>query len=319
MKQSITRRASIAALGAAATGAALRPAFSAELTPMRCGIVPISGTAPYYAAIKQGYFAAEGLAMTSEVIRGGAAAIPALMGGSLDIVYSNGTSIVQAIARGIDLRFVVLGTLMTSAPPDPGALLKRKGEALRTGRDLEGKVVAANAVRDVQWMFIKAWVAATGGDPEKVQIIEVALPAMVAALKEKRIAAALVIDPYMTVALDDPEIELLDWPMSKVFPGGPVAFFAVTGETAQRRPSDVRAFFRAYKRGAAWVNANEGKEPYFSLVAEYSGMNVDLVRRMKTVPAASDVIPATLPRLTNLMRQTGLLETNLDLRPKIFT
>jgi NitT/TauT family transport system substrate-binding protein len=168
-------------------------------------------------------------------------------------------------------------------------------------------------------MFIKAWVAATGGDPDKVQIIEVAVPSMAAAIKENRVAAALVIDPYMTVALDDPDLELLDWPMSKVFPGGPVAFFVVTGDMAQRRPNDVRAFFRAYKRGAAWVNANEGKEPYFSLVAEFSGTNLDLVRRMKTVPAASDVIPATLPRLTNLMRQTGLLDANIDLRPKIFT
>jgi NitT/TauT family transport system substrate-binding protein len=315
----VSRRASIAALGAAATGAVLRPALSADLPPLRCGIVPISGTAPYYAAMKFGYFAAEGVAMSSEIIRGGAAAIPALVGGSLDIVYSNGTSVVQAIARGIDLRMVVLGTIMTSAPPDPAALLKRKGDPFRTGRDLEGKVVAANAVRDVQWMFIKAWVAATGGDPDKVQIIEVAVTSMVAAIKEKRVDAALVIDPYMTVAFDDPEIELLDWPMSKVFPGGPVAFFIVSGDTAQRRPKDIRAFFRAYKRGAAWVNANEGKEPYFNLVAEYSGMNIDLVRRMKTVPAASDVIPSTLPRLTNLMRQTGLLDTNVDLRAKIFT
>ena len=319
MTRSITRKASLAVLGAAAAGAAVRPALGADLIPMRCGIVPISGTAPYYAAIKQGYFAAEGLAMTSEVVRGGAAAIPALVGGSLDVVYSNGTSIVQALARGIDLRLVVLGTIMTSAPPDPGALLKRKGDPLRTGRDLEGKVVAANALRDVQWMFVKAWVAATGGDPEKVQIIEVALPSMVAAIKENRVAAALVIDPYMTVALDDPEIELLDWPMSKVFPGGPVAFFTVSGEMAQQHPNTVRAFFRAYKRGAAWVNANEGKEPYYDLVAEYTGMNLALVRRMKTVPAASDVVPSSLPKLTNLMRQTGLLDTNVDLRAKIFT
>lgn len=286
---------------------------------MRCGIVPISGTAPYYAALKEGYFAAEGLAMTSEVIRGGAAAIPALVGGSLDIVYANGTSCVQAIARGIDLRLVVLGTIMTSQPPDPAALLKRKGAPLRTGKDLEGKVVAANALRDVQWMFIKAWVAATGGDPDKVQIIEVAIPSMVDAIKADRVAAALVIDPYMTVALDDPEIELLDWPMSKVFPGGPVAFFAVSGDFATKRAAQARAFFRAYKRGAQWVNANEGKAPYVDLVAAYTGMNADLVRRMKTVPAASDIIPSALPKLTTLMRQTGLLDRDIDLRPHIFT
>jgi len=314
----LSRRASLVTIGAALGGAVCRPAL-ADPIPIRCGIIPISGNAAYYAADKFGYFSAENLAVSSQIIRGGAAAIPAMVGGSLDIVYSNGTSIVQAIARGIDLRIVIEGTIMTTAPPDPGALLKRKGDPIHTGKDVEGKTIAVNALRDVQWMFVKAWVSATGGDPEKVQIIEFGLPAMVDAIKQKKVDAALIIDPYMTVALDDPDLELLDWPMSKVFPGGPVAFFTVTPELTQQRPNDVRAFVRAYKRGAAWVNANQGKEPFIDLVAGFTGLNPDLVRRMKPVPVPADIIPATLPRLTALMRQTGLLDTNVDLRSKIFT
>ena len=225
----------------------------------------------------------------------------------------------QAIERGIDLRIVIEGTIMTSAPPDPGALLKRKGDPIRSGKDVEGKIIAVNALRDVQWMFVKAWVSATGGDPDKVQIVEFALPAMVDAIKQKRVDAALIIDPYMTVALDDPGVELLDWPMSKVFPGGPVAFFTVTPELTQTRPNDVRGFVRAYKRGAAWVNANQGKDPFFNLVAEFTGLNADLVRLMKAVPVPADFNLSTLPRLPALMRQTGLLSSNVDLRSKIFT
>jgi NitT/TauT family transport system substrate-binding protein len=314
----ISRRTGLLAIGAALSAALPKPAL-AEPAQMRVGIIPISGNAPYYAAAEQGFFAAENVAATAQVIRGGAAAIPALVGGSFDVVYSNGTSIVQAIARGIDLRVVIEGTIMTSAPPDPGALLKRKGEPIHTGKDLERKVVAVNALRDVQWMFVKAWVDATGGNAENVQIVEIALPAMVEALKQKRVDAALVVDPYMTVAFDDPAVELLDWPMSKVFPGGPVAFFAVTPEMCERRPNDVRAFVRAYRRGAVWCNANAGKDAFFNLIAEFTGMNVDLVRRMKPVPAPTDIVPSSLPRLTALMRQTGLLDTNVDLRTKIFT
>jgi NitT/TauT family transport system substrate-binding protein len=318
-KPSVTRRTTLAVLGAALGGGMLEPAQAADPVPLRVGIIPISGTAAYFAAQKQGYFAAENVAVASTVIRGGAAAIPALAGGSFDVVYSNGTSVVQAITKGIDLRIIIEGTIMVSAPPDPGALLKRKGEPFRTGKDLEGKVVAVNALRDLQWMVVKAWVSATGGDPEKVQLVEIALPAMVEALKQKRVDAALVLDPYMTVALDDPAIETVDWPLSKVFAGGPVAFFVVTPEIAQRRPQDIRAFVRAYRRGAVWLNANEGKDPFFSLIAEYTGMNVDLVRRMRPVPAPPDIVPASLPRLTALMRQTGLLDTDVDLRSKIFS
>lgn len=319
MTQRVTRRSSLIAMGGAALGCALSTPALADPVEMRVGIIPISGNAAYYAADKLGYFAAENLTVNSQTIRGGAAAIPAMVGGSLDVTYSNGTSIVQAIERGIDLRIFIEGTIMTSAPPDPGALLKRKGDPIRNGKDVEGKVIAVNALRDVQWMFVKAWISATGGDPDKVQIIEFALPAMVDAIKQKRVDAALIIDPYMTVALDDPALDLLDWPMSKVFPGGPVAFFAVTPQLTQTRPNDVRAFVRAYKRGAAWVNANEGKQPFYDLVAGFTGLNADLVRRMKPVPVPADINAATLPRLTTLMRQTGLLSGNVDLRSKIFT
>jgi NitT/TauT family transport system substrate-binding protein len=319
MTQPISRRSSLLALGAAALSAAAIEPVRADPAPLRVGIIPISTNAPYYAADKFGYFTAENVAVQAEVIRGGAAAIPAMMGGSMDVVFSNSTSIAQAIARGLDLRLILAGTIIGNKPPDPGAILKRKGDPLHTGKDLEGKIVAVNTLRDVIWMTVTAWITATGGDLSKVQIIELGLPAMVDAIKQKRVDAALIIDPYLTVALDDPAIELLDWPLSKVFPGGPMAFFTVSGAMTQQRPNDIRAFIRAYKRGAAWCTANLTKQVYYDLVAGFSGLNADLVKRMPTVPVQSDVVPASLPKLTALMRQTGLLDANLDLRPKIFT
>lgn len=319
MTQPISRRSSLLALGAAALSATAIEPVRADPAPLRVGIIPISTNAPYYAADKFGYFTAENVAVQAEVIRGGAAAIPAMMGGSMDVVFSNSTSIAQAIARGLDLRLILAGTIIGNKPPDPGAILKRKGDPLHTGKDLEGKIVAVNTLRDVIWMTVTAWITATGGDLSKVQIIELGLPAMVDAIKQKRVDAALIIDPYLTVALDDPAIELLDWPLSKVFPGGPMAFFTVSGAMTQQRPNDIRAFIRAYKRGAAWCTANLTKQVYYDLVAGFSGLNADLVKRMPTVPVQSDVVPASLPKLIALMRQTGLLDVNLDLRPKIFT
>lgn len=318
MTQPLSRKSTLVALGAVLSGAMLQPA-RADAIPLRVGILPTSSNAPFYAAQKLGYFAAENLAVTAQDIRGGAAAIPAMVGGSMDVIYSNGTSIAQAVARGIDLRLILQPSAVPLRPPDPAALLKRKGDPIHSGKDLEQKIVAVNALRDVQWMFVKAWISQTGGDPEKVQIVEMALPAMVEAIKQRRIDSALVIDPFMTAALADPGIELLGWPMSTILPGGAVAFFAVTADMTRRRPSDVRAFVRGWRRGAAWVNANEGKEPFVDLVAGFSGLEPDVVRRMHASPAETDIDADQLTRFIALMRQTGLLEENVDLRSKIFT
>lgn len=315
----ISRRAALAG-AAAAVAAGTAPRFArADLPAIHAGVIPIWDVAPYYAADQQGYFAAENLATTIQILRGGAAMLPALLSGSLDIGYVNGTSIVEAVVRGVDLRIAMEGAPIPKTPPDPGALLKRKTSALRTGKDVEGKVIAVTALRDIQWMFVMAWVKATGGDPEKVQIVEVPIPTMVAALKENRVDAALVLDPFMTLGLADPAIDVLDWPLSKVYPDGPVGMWTITPQTAAQRPNDVRAFVRAYKRGVAWVNANAGKEPVVQLIAGYTGLSPDLVRKMKLTPAHAEIVPNGLAHLTALMTQTGLLATSVDLRTKIFT
>ena len=319
MTSRISRRGSLATMGAALAASALPHPARADAIPLRVALVPIWDVAPYYAAEQQGYFAAENLVCTPSFVRGGAVGIPAVVGGTYDMVYANGTSIVQAISKGIDLRIIIEGAPIGAHPPDPGALLKRKGEPWKTGKDLEGKVVGVNALRDVQWMLVTAWVKVTGGDPDKVQIVEIPLPSMIDALKQKRVDAALALDPFMTMGLADPAIELLDWALSRAYPNGPVGFFAVTPELTAKRGNDLRAFVRAYKRGAAWCNANAGKEPFIKLVSGYSSIAPDLVAQMKPIPAHAEIVPSDLPRLTSLMTQTGLLTTPVDLRSKIFT
>jgi NitT/TauT family transport system substrate-binding protein len=318
MTARISRRAGLATLGAAVASSALPRVATADPVPIRVALVPIFDIAPYYAALQQGFFAVENIAPTADVVRGGAAAIPAVVGGTYDMVYANGTSIITAISRGIDLRIILEGSPMGQHPPDPGALLKRKGDPFRTGKDLEGKVIGVNALRDVQWMLVTAWIKATGGDPDKVQLIEVPLPSMVDTIKAKRVDTALVLDPFLAMGLADPEIELLDWAMSRVYPGGPIAFWAITPDLAARRPNDLRAFIRAYKRGAAWCNANAGKDPLLKLVSGFTNIPPDVVAHMSPVPAHAEIEPAGLPKLTAMMTQAGLLTGNVDLRTKIF-
>ncbi|HEV8020334.1 MAG TPA: ABC transporter substrate-binding protein [Candidatus Lustribacter sp.] len=319
MTHPLTRRTSLAAIAAIGAGTLLPRVARGDAAPLRVALVPIFDVVPYYAADAQGFFAEENVAPAAQVVRGGAAAIPAVVGGTYDMVYANGTSIVQAINRGIELRIVLEGAPMGSKPPDPGALLKRKGEPLKTGKDLEGKVVGVNALRDVQWMLVTSWIKATGGDPDKVQLVEVPLPSMIDTIKAKRVDTALVLDPFLAMGLADPEIELLDWAMSRVYPGGPIAFWALTPQLAATRANDVRAFARAYKRGAAWCNAPANKEALIKLVADYTKIPPDVVARMSPVPAHAEIEPAGLPRLTTMMKQSGLLTGDVDLRTKIFS
>ena len=88
MTTQISRRGSLAGIAGAVAATALPRSARADPLPMRVALVPIWDVAPYYAAEQQGYFTAENLAPTVQIVRGGAAAIPALVGGSFDMVYA---------------------------------------------------------------------------------------------------------------------------------------------------------------------------------------------------------------------------------------
>ena len=86
------------------------------------------------------------------------------------------------------------------------------------------------------------------------------------------------------------------------------------------RAQDIRAYVRAYRRGAAWLNANQGKDPFYALIAGFTGMQPDLVRKMVQLPAHADIDANNLGMLTQLAAtQTGILTTNVNLREKIFS
>ena len=319
MASPISRVKMLVALGGAAS-VSLMPATqaSADVTTLRVSVVPIFDVAPLFAATAQGYFAAENLAVNTEQTQGGTAGIPGLVGGSFDIVYSNSVTVLLALAKGIDLRLIMEGAPIGPKPPDPSALLKRKGDPIKTGKDLEGKIVAVNALSNIQWMVTRSWVKATGGDPDKVTYIEIPFAAQLTALKNAKVDAALVTDPFLTIGLADTgTYELLDWAYNKVFANGPVAFWVVSPDMAQNKLPLLRAFVRAYRKGVVWANAAGNRDALINMISGYSKIEAPLLVRMNIPPANSTINLGGITKLETLMRSNGLLTTQVDVKAKI--
>ena len=144
------------AAGIAMVVAPLSPA-GAQSSPLRVSVVPIFAVAPLFAAQAQGYLAAEGLTVTTDQVVGGTVGIPGIVSGDYDIAYSSSPSVVLAIDRGIDLRILGGGSGVYNPPPAPVALIKRAGDLMKTGKDLEGKIIAVNALSNIQWMVARSW------------------------------------------------------------------------------------------------------------------------------------------------------------------
>ena len=85
----MSRRDALAALGGmvAMPSAPMAKTADAALPLVHVGVIPIFAVAPHYAADKFGYFAAEGIATTTQPVQGGAVGIPGLVSGSFLMCY----------------------------------------------------------------------------------------------------------------------------------------------------------------------------------------------------------------------------------------
>ena len=311
------RRDAIAAAAGALVALPLSRVFAADLPLVRVSIVPIFVVAPHVVADRFGYFTAEGISVTTQPVQGGTVGIPGLIAGSFDVLYSNSVSVLTALSRGIDLRIIAEGTRIPIKPPDPASLLQRRGAGFHSGKDLEAKVIGINARFDIQWLIAQAWIKQTGGDPSKVSYREIPLPAMLDAIANNQVDAAVLVDPFLTVGLGDPRFELVDWAQSKVMPGLPSSMWVVSGAFAAAKPNLVDAYVRAFLKGAEWVNAHLGDEAYLQLVASYTKTDEKILAKMVVGKQAMDIDVAGIERLAALMRENGLLNSDVNIASKV--
>lgn len=292
-------------------------AKAAELEKLRVSIIPINDVTPLFAAIQQGYFAEQGLAIDTTPSAGGATGIPGLVAGSFDIVYGNVVSTLLAAQQGIDIRVVAAGTKIQTPETDLSAMVVRSDSGIRKGKDLEGKTVGVNTRNNVIWLYARAWIKATGGDPDKVTYREVPHPQMEDALRQKQVDAGYMVIPYVAIALLKPDFVAIAHPYSEVQLGVDVGQWLATSRFLQERPETVDKFARALRRGVEWYNSNLGTPELLKVVSGFTRIDVGVLEKVKMAPSPLRVDPPQMEATMRLMIEHKLLKAPVDVKSLI--
>src|SRR5215216_4816519 len=169
--------------------------------------------------VEKGFFKKRKLTVTVKPSQGGATVVPAVVSGSVDIGGSNLVSVLLAQSKGIPLKIVAPGTFVRTGPRgDFSAIVVAKDSDIRSPRDLEGKTLAVNTLKNVAEVTAKASLAKRGVDVSKVKLTEVDFPDMNAAVEQGRVDAAFVIEPFVTQGLKEGN-RIVDRPYVGTKPG----------------------------------------------------------------------------------------------------
>lgn len=293
------------------------PAPAAELQTLRVSIIPITDVTPLFAAIKLGYFEQEGLKIDTAPSAGAAAGIPGLVAGSYDIVYGNVVSMLLAAQSGLDVRVLAVGPNVPDIKDDTSAMVTRADSGIASGKDLEGKTVGVNTRNNVIWLYARAWIKATGGDPDKVTYREVPHPQLEDALRQKQIDAGFMVAPFSTLALDKPDYKGIGHPYSEVQPGCDVGEYITSAKFLSEHADTAAKFARALRKGTEWYNDHRTDPQTQEIVAGFTRLSPDVLKKLTFAPIPLKANPAQIEATVKLMIENKLLRAPIDVRPLI--
>ena len=297
---------------AGAAASCVAPARAATPDKLRVSIIPINDLTPLFAAIKNGFFAAENIEVDTTPTNGGAAGIPGLIAGSFDIVYANVVSTLLAVQQGLDVKIIAPGTKILAADDDTSQIVVRSGSGIKSGKDLEGKVVGVNTRNNVIWLYARAWIKATGGNPDAATYREIPPPQMEDALRQKQIDAGYIVSPFSFVALQKPDFEGIGKPYSYVQPGVDVGQYLTTAALIAQKPDVLDRFVKGLRRGIEWYNANRASPQVIDIVSGFTKVDPALLKQIPFAPSPLHSDPAEMTKTMKLMIDNKLLRAPLD-------
>lgn len=218
--------------------------------------LPISETAPLWAAVDAGIFAEHGLDVTVQPIQGGAQAMPALVNGDVDFSIGQPFGAMRASLQGLDVAIIANYASSYAEGDDINAVVSAPGSDITRPADLAGKRVAVNSIGAAGDLTIGAAVDADGGDASTIEFVEVAFPDAKAQLEAGNIDAAWVPEPFVSMIVGAGG-NLVVYPYQATLPGLPTLVIQATGTTVAEDPELVQAVRDAFAEAFAWAEEND--------------------------------------------------------------
>lgn len=249
-----------------------------ELTTVRVAYLPLISNGPLFIAEEEGYFARQGIDVEFEKFQNTAAALPLLIDG--EIVASGGSltpGLVNSIVRGAHVRIVADKGRMAPGFCNSTALMVRKDlfdkGIVRSAADLKGRKVMGSSDQTYGIFRSLALGNLTTAD---VEIIDLDYPSALVAFNNGAIDAGLIVEPYITQALNSRAAVVLV-PAKDYYPDYPTPLYFGPA-FLDKNPDLGRRFMVAYLQGVQQYN--EGKtERNLAILMNYTHLDREMLNQ----------------------------------------
>jgi NitT/TauT family transport system substrate-binding protein len=280
-----------------------------EVRKLRVGALPITDLKQLYVADAKGFFRQEGLEVEIQNFEGGATIIPAVQSGSVDLGWSNSISILQARARGLDVRFFA-GGLYQGPGHWTSAIMVGGASPIGTAEQLQGRTLALNTLGNINELVVRAYLDREGLAPGAYELLEVPFPDQPAALEAGRVDAAVPTEPFVTLAEEGGSRVIESRPFRAIGSHPFVAAFFTTDRWLRENPNAAAAFRRAVNK--ATVYWNDHPDERSEIISRYTQVPAAAAEKIALGEPRTEISPAELQRQIELCHKYGLIPKTFD-------
>jgi ABC-type nitrate/sulfonate/bicarbonate transport system substrate-binding protein len=308
--------AALTATALAATGCgggADTPTEPEEDPLTRVSVADTVGAPLYFLSYgeQQGHFEDAGLELDVASSTGGATVIPQVVGGNLDVAGSNVVSVLIGVEEGLPLRMVAGGTSTSEdAEQDFSGLVVAADSPVTGIGQLAGQRIAVNSLRNINDIVLGSMLEEAGLSYDAVQFVEVPFADMAAAVEGGDVAAAVLIEPFLTIA-EHHGARIIGRPYSDLKPGLQIGTYVMTEEFVAANPEVVEAFQEGVQATADSIR--EDPDAFRDALPSLGDVSPELADQVRINLWRGATDRASLELIQELMVRYELLAEPLDL------
>lgn len=284
---------------------------SGGTTALKVGVIPILDVAPVYLGQKKGFYAERGLKLELTPAQGGAAIVPGVVSGQFQFGFSNTTSLLVAQSKNVPVKVVANGVASTAEEgADFCGITVKKDSPIKSPDQLEGKKVAVNTLNNICDTSIRESIRKAGGDPSKVEFVEMPFDQMPAALDKGQIDGACTPEPALATVKAAGGRSIAS-NFYDVDPNLTVAVYFTSQQYAQKNPELVKKFQEATIESLKYADSHP--DEVREILTTYTKIPSDLLDKLTLPHFPAEPDRASIERLAELGQQDGLFEKAPDL------
>ncbi|MFG6193115.1 ABC transporter substrate-binding protein [Nonomuraea sp. JJY05] len=300
----------LAALFTAACGGtqpATSPGQAKQGGKVDAGVIAIVDTAPIHLGKAKGFFTEQNIDLTITPVQGGAAAVSGAVSGQFQFAFANTTSLLTAKQQGLDVKVVANGVSSTGQQgKDFSAVLVKQDSPIRTAKDLAGRKISVNQLKNIGDTTVRASVRNAGGDPTGIEFVELPFPDAPAALQSSRVDAIWVVEPFVSQAISQ-GARPVAWNFADAAPDLTVAMYFTTGRT----DADLtRRFTAAMRKSLEYADAHP--DEVREVLKTYTKIAPEGIAKINLPKWPVEVNKASVQTVADLALADGVLKQKVD-------